>query len=298
LCWFSSAVAGASEPPEPPALTTLSNRSMTYRVPEKPYVILKRAEIEAVVVDNRAVNDSVLPGHRAGYNGIASLKHTRRQENLFVPTVAGLNFEHIHDGTVQDRTILFEPRNAPMELRAIDPFTAELYQKPTPHYGLESCTRYHLLADGTIEMTVECIPRRPDFKNGYVGLFWASYIHQPESLDIHLKGHPAEGRRQPIGSVASRRPMERLPRTWLPVTVANSPTTPASRSPWSSTCRSTAMPSRGTTASATAWRWCSCSGRRTRCGSRNRLPAAAPAIRPGISRLSSRAMRWESVINW
>jgi hypothetical protein len=62
---------------EPPALTTLSNRSLTYRVPENPYAILKRAQIEAVVVDNRAVNDAVLPGHRAGYNGIASLKHAR-----------------------------------------------------------------------------------------------------------------------------------------------------------------------------------------------------------------------------
>jgi len=186
-------VAQAAEQADPPALTTLSNRSLTYRVPDKPYVILKRAQIEAVVVDNRAVNDSVLPGHRAGYNGIASLKHARRRENLFVPAVAGLNFEHIHDGTVQDRTILFEPRNAPMELRAIDPVTAELYQKPTPHYGLEGCTRYRLLDDGTVEMTFECIPRRADFKNGYVGLFWASYIHRPESLDIHFKGHPADG---------------------------------------------------------------------------------------------------------
>jgi len=184
---------GAVAAAEPPALTTLSDRSLAYRVPDKPYVILKRADIEAVVVDNRAVDDAVLRGHRAGYNGIGSLKHVRRQENLFVPAVAGLNFEHIHDGTIQERTVLYEPRNAPMELRLVDSFTAELYQKPTPHYGLESCTRYRLLDDGTIEMSVECIPRRADFKNGYVGLFWASYIHRPESLDIHFKGHPSDG---------------------------------------------------------------------------------------------------------
>ena len=174
---------------EPPKLTTLSDSSIKYRVPEKPYVVLRRADVEAVVVDNRGVVDDVLPGHRAGYSGIASLKHAKRGDNLFVPSYAGLNFEHIHDGTVRDRKVLFEPRNWPMELRVIDQHTAELYQSPTPNYGLESCLRYALLEDGTIEMTLECIPRERSFAHGYVGLFWASYIHEPESLDIHFKGH-------------------------------------------------------------------------------------------------------------
>ncbi len=184
--------AGRSPAAEPPKRTTLSDPSIDYRVPEKPYVVLRRGDVEAVVVDNRAVDDEVLPGHRAGYSGVASLKHARRRENLFVPSYAGLNFEHIHDGTVQDRTTLFEPRNWPIELRAIDEHTVELYQSPTPHYGLESCLRYAMLDDGTIEMTLECIPRRRTFEHGYVGLFWASYIHQPESLDVHFKGHRAD----------------------------------------------------------------------------------------------------------
>ncbi len=47
-------------------------------------------------------------------------------------------------------------------------------------------------------MTFECIPRQESFANGFVGLFWASYIHQPESLDIHFNGHPT-GQKQDLG---------------------------------------------------------------------------------------------------
>lgn len=172
-----------------PQRTTLSNKDIKYHVPEKPYVVLRGGDVQAVIVDNRAVNDDVLPGHRAGYSGVAALTHKKQKRNIFVPSYAGLNYEHIHDGTSQDRKVLFEPRNAPLELRVVNARIAELYQAPTPHWGLESCLRYELLDDGTIEMTLECIPRRETFKHGYIGLFWASYIHQPESLDIHLKGY-------------------------------------------------------------------------------------------------------------
>jgi len=175
-----------------PRLTTLSDPNLTYKTTDQHYVVLQRGDVTAVIVDNHAVDDEVLPGHRAGYSGVASLTHTSRSESIFVPSYAGLNFEHIHDGTPQDRKILFEPRHAPMELRLVDAHTAELYQPPTPHFGLESCHRYRLLEDGTIELTFECIPRRATFKHGYVGLFWASYIHQPASLDIHFKGNHAD----------------------------------------------------------------------------------------------------------
>lgn len=190
LAFFLALTGSIFAADEPPPRTSLADPTLRFTVPEKPYVVLRRAPIEAVVVDNRAVDDEVLPGHRAGYNGLGSLKHERQPRNLFVPAVAGLNFEHIHDGTVQPREILYEPRHAPMQLRVIDDHTAELYQPPTPHWGLESCTRFRLLNGGVIELTFECIPRRDTFKNGTIGLFWASYIHQPESLDIHFIGGP------------------------------------------------------------------------------------------------------------
>ena len=163
-----------------------------YTVPDKPYVVLRRGNINAVIVNNEPVDDDVLPGHRGGYGGVASLTHAKRGDNLFVPFYAGLNFEHIHDGTVQARDVLFEPRRAPMEIRCIDRHTVELYQKPTPHWQLESWLRYRLLEDGAIEMTLECVPHARAFSNDYIGLFFASYIHQPESLDIHFLGQQAD----------------------------------------------------------------------------------------------------------
>ncbi len=174
-----------------PGATTLSQPGEKFTRPDKHYVVLKASQIEAVVVDNAAVNDQMLPGHREGYSGLALLKHAKRPQNLFVPAYAGLNFEHIHDGTTRDRKTLYEPRSAPMELRVIDANTVELYQAPSPTFGLESCQRFEILPDGVIELTVECIPRRKTFKNGYVGMFWASYINQPESLDIHFLGRKA-----------------------------------------------------------------------------------------------------------
>jgi hypothetical protein len=168
--------------------TTTSNSQEPSKTGQQHYVVLRRGPIEAVVVDNSAINDSILPGHRAGYHGLGSLKHTEQRRNLFVPAYAGLNFEHIHDGTMQTREILFEPRSAAMELRAVNEFTAELHQPPTPHWGLESWMRYELLENGVIEMSFSCVPRRATWKNPYLGLFWASYIDSPESLDIHLVG--------------------------------------------------------------------------------------------------------------
>mgnify|MGYP001174587688 FL=1 len=105
---------------ELPRLTSLSDPECSYRVSENPYAVLRRNGVKAVVVDNQAVVDDVIPAHRAGYSSLAYPGHSQRTENLFVPSYAGLNYEHIHDGTKQDRKVLFEPRNAPMQLRLVD----------------------------------------------------------------------------------------------------------------------------------------------------------------------------------
>jgi hypothetical protein len=176
----------SSYPYAAPAVTSLTRDDVKYTTPEEHFVTLRRGEITAIIVGNHAIDNDELPGHRAGYNGVACLKHARRPENLFVGALAGLNFEHIHDGTLSVSQEKFAPRTAPMHLRKIDAQTIELYQPPTKPWMLESCGRFHLLEDGVIEYTFECIPRAEVFTQGYMGLFWASYIEEPEDGAINF----------------------------------------------------------------------------------------------------------------
>ena len=178
----------AAHPLAAPGITSLTDASIKYRVAETHHVMLQRGDVTAILVDNAAVDVPELPDHRAGYNGIASLMHRNQPVNLFVPFYAGLNFEHIHDGSSEGLIEKFEPRKFPMELRIVGPYTVELYQAPTGNCHLESCGRYVLLEDGAIEYTFECIPHAGDYRNGYIGLFWASYIQSPEDKAVTFKG--------------------------------------------------------------------------------------------------------------
>jgi hypothetical protein len=143
-------------------------------------------DLTAVIGDNAAHKE-----HRAGYNGVWSLVHRAEAANLFVPSVAGLNFEHIFDGQRADadnsHRIFFEPRSAAMTFRRLSASEAELHQPPTPTFHLESWTRFTLAAPHYVDMHFRFRPTQHTFAHGYIGLFWASYINAPDDKSIYFR---------------------------------------------------------------------------------------------------------------
>jgi hypothetical protein len=225
--------------------TSLTLPDVRFEVPDQHYVVVRRGPITMLIVDNAAIDIPKLPNHRAGYNGVAKLTHDEQPQNLFVPGIAGLNFEHIHDGTRAGLKEKFEPRACPMELRIIDEFTVELYQPATANWHLESCGRYQLREDGTIEYSFECIPRRNEYHHNFIGLFWASYINTPDDKSITFRGRLAGSSdgpdwivaTTPRHGVASTHPSENadaLPviDADFPLTLVNHPSTFEYSEPW------------------------------------------------------------------
>jgi hypothetical protein len=144
-------------------------------------------DLTAIIGDNAAAGP-----HRGGYSGLWSLTHKAEKTNLFVPAVAGFNFEHIFDGETLDpkgeTKIYFEPRNSPMEFRKVSATEAELHQPPTPTFFLESWTTFKLVEPRYVDFTFRCRPTQHAFKRGYIGLFWASYINAPDDKSMYLRG--------------------------------------------------------------------------------------------------------------
>jgi len=147
------------------------------------YAVMKVSRLQCTVGNNRALGE-----HRAWYNGVFSLVSPDCQETPFVPFFSGLNLEHYFDGrpASDDRAIFFEPRSAPMAFRRINPTTAELHQAATPFYGVESTTRFELRDPYYLDMHFTCIPRKPDLAGNFLGVFWASYINDPENKAIYF----------------------------------------------------------------------------------------------------------------
>ena len=79
---LAEAEANPAHPLAAPGVTSLTNTAVAFAVAKAHEVTLQRGDVTAVIVDNAAIKERC---HRVGYNGIASLTHTRQERNLFVP---------------------------------------------------------------------------------------------------------------------------------------------------------------------------------------------------------------------
>ena len=156
----------------------------------------KVGDLTAVIGDNAAQEQ-----HRAGYNGVWSLTHkANAARSLFVPGIAGLNYEHIVNGEEPpDAKVFFEPRNAPMTFMQRSDSEGELHQPPTPTFHVESWTRFRLVAPHYLDMSFRCVAHQHVFPRGYLSLFWASYINAPLDKSMYFLG-ALEGQPQPMWS--------------------------------------------------------------------------------------------------
>jgi hypothetical protein len=147
----------------------------------------KAGDLTAVIGDNSAAGD-----HKALYNGVWNLIHRTEKRSLFVPAYAGLNLEHIFDGSKRDMDdsgkIFFEPRHAPMTFKKISGTEAELHQPPTPTFHLESWTRFRLVEPHYLDLSFRCVATQHVFAHEYIGLFWASYINAPPDKSLYFRG--------------------------------------------------------------------------------------------------------------
>ncbi len=163
----------------------------------EPTARLDTARLQVVIADNEAYGAE----HKGGYNGVAELRlGTGEAKNLFVPSYAGLNLEHIFSG---DATSfgwnIFEPRRAPMHLIRHSTNRVELRQEKTEHWPLRSRLVFDV-RDDAIDLTYYGTPLSdPWDKHGYIGVFFASYINAPEDMAIQFIGRsrPGSGDAQP-----------------------------------------------------------------------------------------------------
>lgn len=153
---------------------------------------LETKQLRVVIADNQAYGRD----HRAGYNGVSELRLVSSdQQNLFVPLYAGLNLEHIFSGDAASYGWnIFEPRRAPMQLIQRSKRRGELRQERTEHWPLRSRLLFEV-KDGAIDLTYSGTPLEDAWKeHGYIGVFFASYIHAPEDSAIQFIGRSRPGR--------------------------------------------------------------------------------------------------------
>ncbi|MBI4557848.1 MAG: hypothetical protein HY706_09705 [Candidatus Hydrogenedentes bacterium] len=147
------------------------------------YAVFEVSRLRCTIGNNNGLGE-----HRPWYNGLFNMSSPDQSQTPFVPAYAGFNLENFYDARPRhpDPAVFFEPRANPIEFKRVNATTAELYQAPTPFYGIESRIRFELKEPHYIDVAYTCIPRNADLAGKFFGVFWASYINEPLDKSIHF----------------------------------------------------------------------------------------------------------------
>ena len=160
-----------------------------------PFPCLETSTFVAFVADNSANGI-----HRTGYNGLASLIPRHSGNNLFVPSVAGLNYETISLSGLapyqHDSGSKFEPRSEPMSIKSADERSVVLVQPETSHAHVSARITFTVEEPHYIHQKIELTFHRrfcPEGEPNQFRSLWASYMHMPPDRHIYLKPDQAVG---------------------------------------------------------------------------------------------------------
>jgi hypothetical protein len=152
---------------------------------------LESGSLRLVMATNKPYGDV----HKAGYSGVSELSLSTSDQNFFVPLYAGLNYEHIFSG--DSTTYKWNPdetRANSMKLVRLSANKVELRQSRTKNWPLKSSVSYEL-NDNNIDFVFSATPLEDIWKKyGYIGIFFASYIDNPEKKGINFIGRSRPGK--------------------------------------------------------------------------------------------------------
>ena len=142
--------------------------------------------------------DSIaFPFERAnGYNGVRQLYSLHGpQENIFRSAWgSSLNFEFVYDVSGRSMT----PRwlggkmgtpPTPSRLTRLDDNSVRLETFVPEPRRIDVSTTFTLVAPHYIDLETTVIAHPNSFEGDWLGVFWASYIHNPENKTTYFRGH-------------------------------------------------------------------------------------------------------------
>ena len=142
-------------------------------------------------------DNSAMGIHRSGYNGVASLVPRHNGNNLFVPALAGLNYETISLSGLprfQHPRGPHEPRRFPMHIESADEERVTLVQPETPHAHVSARITFRVEEPCYLHQRIELTFHRrfcPEDRNNTFDSVFASYMHVPPDRHVYLKLDPA-----------------------------------------------------------------------------------------------------------